>query len=119
MAAISSSDVSYSMDQRNGVVSDKDIRYNGSISFGDGVLTYPTGGIPLDIGKLGFRNKLDNLVLVDDSSGDGYVYKFDKTNNKIVIYEGEYTAVADGPLVEIANTDTPAATTLQVIAYGS
>jgi hypothetical protein len=119
MPAISASDVSYSMEQRKGVVSDKDIRYSGTISFGNGSLTYPTGGIPLDIGKLGFRNKLDSLVISDDSHGDGLVYKFDSANNKILIYHGNYSSPSAGPLVEVPNTYAPAATTLKVIAYGS
>jgi hypothetical protein len=118
MAAISSSDVSYSVDARNGVISDKDKRYSANISFGDGVLTYPAGGIPLDKGLLGFRSELKDLVLVDASSGDGYVYKFDKSNQKIRIYEAEYTAMADGPLVELGALATPAATTLKAIVYG-
>jgi hypothetical protein len=89
MAAISSSDVSYVLDQRNAVISDKDKRYDAEISFGDGALTYPAGGIPLDKGLLGFRNYLKDLVLVDASNGDGLIYKFDKSNQKIRIYEAE------------------------------
>jgi len=118
MAAIASSDVTYVLDQRNGVISDKDKRYDAEITFGDGALTYPAGGIPLDKSLLGFRNYLNDLVLVDASNGDGLIYKFDKTNGKIRIYQGEYTAMADGPLIELDVAATPAATTLKAIVYG-
>jgi len=118
MAAISSSDVGYSVNLAQGVISDKDKRYDVDISFGDGALTYPAGGIPLDKGKMGLPNDVQDLLMSDAMSADGYVYKFDKSNLKIRIYEAEYTAVADGPLVELGALATPAATVLKCVAIG-
>lgn len=100
------------------VNSDKIKRVLATITFGDGVSTYPSGGIPVAYATLGFRNTIKSLELVDDSSGDGYVYKYDYTNKKIRIYQADYTATAAGVLTEISTSATPAATTLVVIAEG-
>ncbi len=118
MAAISSSDVSYSADQRNIVIGDKVKEVPVSISFGDGALTYPAGGIPLDKSKMGMDMELKELLISDDSNGDGFIYKFDQSNSKIRIYQGDNDAVADGPLVELGALATPAATTLKCRAFG-
>lgn len=118
MAAISSSDVSYSVNLAQGVISDKDKRYDVNISFGDGALTYPAGGIPLDKGKMGLPNDVQDLLMSDAMAADGYVYKFDQANLKIRIYQGDNNAVADGPLVELGGTDAPAATVLKCVAIG-
>jgi hypothetical protein len=56
------------------------------VAFGDGSLTYPTGGVPLDKAKLGFRDHVDSIRIVNPSHGDGFVYKPDISNLKIRIY---------------------------------
>lgn len=87
MADISSSDVSVSVDMRTGgVILDKSKQYAANISFGDGALTYPSGGIPLLPSMFGFRQEIASLAFSDASSGDGLIYKFDKSNAKIRIY---------------------------------
>jgi hypothetical protein len=91
------------------------------ISFGDGTLTYPSGGIPLDFGKLGCPVDMRDISILPDSSGvDGYVYKVDLVNKKLMIFEvpaaSDLTSAA--PLTELANTVAPAATVLKVVAHG-
>lgn len=120
MADISASDVSYSVDVRQSEVEDSIKRVPLSISFGDGVLTYPAGGVPLTLGAMGpFRSEIQALVLDDPASGDGYVYKFDKAALTVRIYQGDNNNAADSPLIElVAATATPPATTLKGIALG-
>jgi hypothetical protein len=88
MADIASSDVTYSALARRKV--------NGSPSrwvnvvtaaFGDGALLYPAGGIPLLKASMGLPNVIEGLKIMDAHSANGYVYKWDKTNNKLRIYQ--------------------------------
>ena len=88
-----------------------------TLSFGGGAQTYPAGGIPLPaIGKLGNFKTAIRGGMVFDQPIDGFVYKYDKTNHKLLIYYGNYDA-ADGPLIEITGA-THAATSLTLFLYG-
>jgi len=73
-----------------------------TITFGDGALTYPSGGVPMPTyPSFGMKRNLEHLVLTDPGSASGLDYKWDKTNNKIRMYE----TVAGGTLgAEAAHT---------------
>lgn len=115
MAAISS--VAVSMDVRHEVCTDKYKSIQGSVVFGDGTSTYPSGGIPVTLGQLGFRNALRGLYFNDQSSADGYVYKFDVSTLSIRIYQ--VGAAVSTPLSEVTTAYVPAAsTTLSFEAEG-
>jgi len=78
-----------------------------SIVFGDGSLTYPTNGVPLPaIGVFGFRKAIQ-FGLVAQAPGDGFVYKYDKTNHSIRVYTQGLKTGATGAGGE---TDTGALT---------
>jgi hypothetical protein len=87
MAAIASSDVTVSVSTRN-----RDIAPGGpklmqiaSVGFGNGSLTYPTGGVPLPaIGVFGFKKAIEFGVI--EQPVNGFIYKFDRANHKIIIY---------------------------------
>lgn len=89
MAAIGASDVTYTL------VSESMIQAAGGgrrrtvvkVAFGDASKTYPSGGVPLTGGNMGAPTLMEALSILDASNGDGYVYKWDQTNNKIRIYE--------------------------------
>lgn len=75
------------------------------LDFGDGVDTYPTGGIPVSKGDLGCPNVIEGLSFMDSGSGDGYVYKYDQANEKVLAYVSEETGTpGEYELVELANT---------------
>lgn len=110
MAAITSADVTVTVN-----AGDREIAGGGafknitlaSIAFGNGSLTYPTGGVPLPaISAFGLHKGIDAAILIPPS-GDGYTYKYDKTNHKILIYAQGITTgsttvstSSDGALVE-------------------
>lgn len=82
------------------------------LAFGDGSLLYPAGGVPLSLAKLNLKDHVDSVEFADESNGDGYVYKWDKANNKIRIYTqgavvGAAGAVAmdDFPVTPSQGTD--------------
>lgn len=116
MADIAASDVVYTLINRE-IDGGKGRRENiVDVVFGDGALTYPAGGIPLLKANLGQPNDLEELFFIDPSSGDGFIYKYDESAEKVRIYkEADLTAA----LTELTSgVDTPAATTLRVKAIG-
>lgn len=58
-------------------------RVNVSLAFGDGVLTYPAGGVPISIGALGCPNIIESLIVYDKGTS-GYAWSYDRTNKKLV-----------------------------------
>lgn len=107
MAALTGATVS--MNVRRKIVDDHYFEIDGSFVFGDGSSTYPTGGIPVTLGQIGFRNIVDTLSWGDESNGDGYVYKFDMTNLKIRIYQTGTSA--NTPMNEVTTAYVPALNT--------
>lgn len=90
MAALAASDVVYTVTGRSysPSIEDSGVRQKRlKAVFGDGAKTYPSGGVPLSgISSWGFSYTIADIFLVDDSNSDGYVYKWDFTNNKLRIY---------------------------------
>lgn len=112
MADIASTDVTYTLvDQR---IQDSGLRHRQfKIEFGDGVLTYPAGGVPLDNDKLGVPNDNVSLILYDSEDGDGFLYKYDRDDNKIRIYQGDNNNASDSALIELTSgVATPSAADL-------
>lgn len=59
-----------------------------SVAFGDGIDTYPSGGVPMPTRESwGMVERLSDFFMTDASNALGNIYKYDKTNNKIRIYE--------------------------------
>jgi hypothetical protein len=79
-----------------------------TVTFGNGVDTYPAGGIVMPAaGSFGMIRQLDYLLLVDPSSSDGFLYKYDQTNNKVRIYV-EQAVGTNTPLAEASAAFVPA-----------
>jgi hypothetical protein len=77
--------------------------------------SYPTGGEVFDLSNYFSKG----VIAVDIFSKGGYVFEYDKANKKVIAYHCNYDAVADGPLVEVANgTNLSAVTGVSFIAYG-
>ena len=85
-----------------------------TITFGDGAKTYPAGGVPLPtVDKFGV-GALKRLHI--QQPPNGYVYKYDPDNHKLLVLQGDYTNAADGPLVEISGA--PTQVSLKLTVYG-
>lgn len=86
MTDIASSDVSVSLVPRDReVVTGTKILSLAEITFGDGALTYPAGGVPLPgIGQFGLKREIQRLFIQQPHT-DGRIYKFDPDNYKIKI----------------------------------
>lgn len=98
--------------QVSSVISGRERKNEITLAFGDATKTYPAGGVPLSLAMLGLKRNVKSLIFADSSSGDGYVYKHDLTNNKIRIYtQGAVVGAAgavtmdDFPVTASAGTD--------------
>lgn len=85
MPAIAATDVSYSALKVKKLEDGRKL-VQATISFGDGVLTYPAGGIPLTGAKLACPVSTDSLLYDDAANGNTNAFKHDLANNKIRIY---------------------------------
>lgn len=118
MASILASNVSYAVNSYHyGSKDDNSVRQNlVTISFGNATLTYPAGGIPLSgLSGWGFPNVVGEVIIEDASNGDGFLYKWDKVNNKLRIYESPAVAstpAVAAPLAEVTTAFAPAATAI-------
>jgi hypothetical protein len=117
MAAIAATDVTYTLVKQRKEESGNKV-YNLTISFGDGALTYPSGGVPLTAAKMGCPNSIISCLLNSPDSANGYVYKYDLGNNKLRIYQGDNDQVGDTALVELLTSIAPAAASLSIEVIG-
>jgi hypothetical protein len=118
MADIAASNVAYVQTSKE-VIDSGMRKFVMTVTFGDGVLTYPAGGIPLTAAQMGCPNEVRTLNLFSPDSANGFVYKYDQANNKIRIYQGDNNNAADAPLIELASgSATPAAATLYAEIIG-
>ena len=69
--------------------------------------SYVTGGMSLTASDLGLSGQVRD-VRIDPKAG--YVFEYDYTNSKVIVYYGDNNNVADGPLIEV-----PAATNLSTV----
>lgn len=116
MPDLAASDITYTknrVEDANGMK-----KWYGTVAFGNGSLTYPTGGVPSAISKYGFARQLVSWIAIE-SNADGLIYEYDKSASTIRIMEANYADTGDGPLVELdGGSDAPAATTLVIEATG-
>jgi hypothetical protein len=74
------------------------------LEFGDGSKLYPSGGVPLPAKEqFGFKREVA-FGRIEDAPGDGFVYKYDRSNHKIRIYTMGIVTDATGG--SVLNNDT-------------
>lgn len=56
------------------------------LSFGNGVLTYPAGGIPISKGKMGCPTIIESMIVVDQGIS-GYKFQYDQSVEKLVMVQ--------------------------------
>jgi hypothetical protein len=118
MAALASTDVTVVISDKK-VIRTKRI-VTGTIAFGDGALTYPTGGVPLPaVGILGLVRNVDSFE-IDGSNvvATEYLLRYDKTNHKLAMYLYDGASAGKATFEQAANTYTPAARTYNFTAIG-
>lgn len=77
--------------------------------------SYPTGGEAMDLSSY-FPVAL-KAVFIENKAG--YVFAYDYANKKVLAYYADYDAVADGALIQVANTtDLSAVVDVRFMAIG-
>lgn len=120
MADIAASDITYT-EEAGSASFEQNARRSGvfSMAFGNGTLTYPAGGLTITKGKLGCPTKIEEFLIEDPGSANGFVYKYDRGNEKLRIYSVPATpAFATGLVEFIGGTTAVAAATLKVKVTG-
>lgn len=114
MTAFASTDVTITLtaQDRDVVPGARKVVSLATIAFGNGALTYATGGVPLPaIGNFGMKKALQRM-LIQQPYGSAYIYRYDPDNHKIKI-------LADtGTLAELGNGTAPAAVSIPVVVIG-
>jgi hypothetical protein len=116
MPALASTDVTVTVIDTRKVGKERHNRV--SIAFGDGALTYPSGGVPMPAASYFGLSHLTDIELIDPGSASTSVWKYDYANKKLRGYEGDYAQTGDAGLAEHDITDAPPATTLYAVARG-
>jgi hypothetical protein len=89
--------------------------------FGDGALTYPTGGVPLTLGKLGLTTEVQGVEVHINAASAGqplWVWNGSRTAPKLVGYEVNAAGAGDEGLLQLDNADTIAAQDLELVVVG-
>ena len=78
--------------------------------------SYATGGYSITAANLGLKT-IKRLTAEPKS---GYVFSYDYTNKKLIVYQGDNTNAAAAPGVEVSSTtDLSAVTGIRCIASGN
>jgi hypothetical protein len=114
MSAIAASNVTYSLG--NPSVSNLSVKsVVATLTFGNGSLTYPTGGVPLLGASLGLPNSVQSIEMLD-MGNSGYVFSANLSGVAIRMFE--MVNAAPAPLSELATSVAPASVTIVIKASG-
>ncbi len=108
MADVANTDVTYTIVHRDRI--GRKYFVEATLTYGDGVLTYPSGGIPLINASLGFRRGIEMLTVLE-SGGNVLLYEWDRSANTIRIF-------TEARVEQTGGATAVAATTLEVYAIG-
>jgi len=62
----------------------RNMRHRVTIAYGDGALTYPSGGVPMPAASsFGLPSAMTSLTLLDSDDAQGILHKYDAANNKV------------------------------------
>lgn len=87
MANLEAADVTYTILNTRKLSGSPSRKFNRvRLAFGDASDEYPSGGIPLTIGKLGCPTVVESLSIVDKGTS-GYEFKYDQSTAKLVMFQ--------------------------------
>lgn len=72
---------------------------------------YPAGGEAVTPSSLFLENSITavvgNVLRDPDTADNAYIVDYDAANKKLVVFGGDYTPAAQGPLIEVSGFGTP------------
>lgn len=79
---------------------------------------YPTGGYTGLAAKIqGATNRNPTILAVVGQGSDGYEYRWDFANSKLMVLYADYDAGADGALIEVANGANLSTVTAHLVVF--
>lgn len=106
MADLASTNLTYSFSNRDKVFQGRrGYSVRGTISFGDGALTYPSGGIPLLKGKMGLPRFVRSLKVLE-TNALGYIFEYDVSAEKLKLFLSPAAVIA-GNVTATGNCSAP------------
>lgn len=91
MADIAASDVTYTLVNARTMGDSRKLN-RVRLAFGNGTLTYPAGGIPVTIGKLGCPTVVESMIVVDKgTSTNAYNFMYDQSAVTLVMVNPSHT----------------------------
>lgn len=98
MAQIAASGVTYAMVEGSRFANASDPRNSAifTVTFGDTTATYTNGGIPLTKAKLGCPANMQEVYIMNPSSNDAHIYKYNHTSETVQIYLAQHNFVMAG-----------------------
>ena len=113
MADIVAANVTYSFSSKDKMfMGRRGYSARGTISFGNGSLTYPSGGIPLTKAKIGLPRVLRS-VDVFECNAKGYLFEYDVSAEKLRIFQsgaGSLSSAANSAGTPTGNVAAPTIT---------
>ena len=118
MADIAASDVTYTKVEGSGAGSPSDPRSKQvtAVTFGDGSLEYPSGGIPLTKAELGCPTVIESCLVM---GGAGILWVYDYANEKLRGYQTPAVNDTDpaAPLAELTGAISATALRLSTVGW--
>lgn len=96
MANLVASDVTYTVLKRT-KINGSPSRYRHLLAVSTAAGDYPTGGIPLDIARMGFRAVVESVSVLEGNGATAHMYKYDYSAFKLKIYTEQTNAYAEHP----------------------
>lgn len=118
MADIAASNVTHTIKRKDDLNGMKLVQ--ATVAFGNGSLTYPTGGVPSAKEKYGFSRSIQSVKIIE-SNGDALLYEYDLSAQTYrAFFPTQETGTPGNRAgVEFTGGSTaPAATSLEVEAIG-
>lgn len=91
MADLASTDVTYVIKHQAAAGSDGKV-VHAKLTFGDGSLNYPSGGVPILKGSLGLPNSINGLSIDEMSAGVTTLWKWDQSASTLRGYTASGTS---------------------------
>jgi len=115
MTDLVATDLTYSFNIKDKVfLGRRGFECRGTISLGDGALTYPSGGIPVTKGKMGLPRFVRSLQVIE-TNAKGYRFEYDVSAEKLRLF----LSPAGTPSGNVTATGNVAASTITLTDNGA
>lgn len=102
MTDLAASNLTYTINSRQFIGGKAGFRVDAQISFGNGSLTYPSGGVPITKAKLACPRRIRSLDVIE-TNAVGYLFTYDVSAEKLFIHLSKPTGTVAAPTISLGN----------------